>query len=87
MKKKKILRGIIVALIIIVLLTPLPIRYKDGGTVKYQAILYSVTKWHAMMNDTTKSQSDILYYEGYEVKILGITVLDNAEVVEYRYCE
>ena len=62
---------IIVAIIIAVLLLfPVPIHMKDGGSVRYQAILYSVTDYRAI-------RSPGEYATGVEVKILGITVYDN----------
>lgn len=46
MKKRK--RIIICVLLAILLLIPIPLRLKDGGTVKYQALLYSVSKVHRL---------------------------------------
>lgn len=67
--KKKIVVGIVIVLLII-LLIPFPLRYKDGGTVEYRAALYSVTNYHSVdRNDG--------YYTGIQVKVLGILVYDN----------
>jgi hypothetical protein len=54
----------------LILLIPIPIRYKDGGTVKYQAILYSITDYHAL-----RGVDD--YDTGLEIKLLGISVYEN----------
>ena len=64
--KKKILcvAGIALAL---VLLFPIPMRYKDGGSVKYQAALYSVTDVHRLAPGGG-------YEEGVVVEILGMQV-------------
>ncbi len=68
MKKK--LAKIIMVIIALILLFPVPIRYKDGGTVKYQAILYSVTDY--------KSLRGIDGYDtGIEIKILGTYSIDD----------
>lgn len=67
--KRKIVVGIVIVLLI-VLLIPFPLRYKDGGTVEYRAVLYSVTNYHAEDNGDG-------YYTGIQVKVLGITVYDN----------
>ncbi|MFT4145102.1 MAG: hypothetical protein QM644_11665 [Mobilitalea sp.] len=67
--KKKLLIGIVIILLL-VLLIPIPLRYKDGGTVKYRAILYSVTDYHAM-------DAEGGYDTGIQIKILGIQVYDN----------
>ncbi|MDF2653767.1 MAG: hypothetical protein K0R19_241 [Bacillota bacterium] len=69
MNKKRIRITIMIALALI-LLIPIPIRYKDGGTVKYQAILYSITDYHAL-----RGVDD--YDTGLEIKLLGISVYEN----------
>lgn len=53
-------------------LIPIPYRYKDGGTVKYKAVLYQVMDYHAL-DDRYESG----YYEGVVVKILGFEVYNN----------
>ena len=45
--KKKIIIAIAI-IIAVVLLFPIPMRLKDGGTVKYQAILYSISDVHRL---------------------------------------
>ena len=69
MIKKKIIR-ITIIIIALILLFPIPLRYKDGGTVKYQAVLYSITDYHALRGVDG-------YDTGIEIKILGITVYKN----------
>lgn len=70
MKKKKII--IIVAVIIFVLmLIPIPTRWKNGVT-EYKAILYKYTKVH-----TPSEISFTGYEDGWELKILGIRVGGN----------
>lgn len=65
MKKKTVaVVGIVLAL---VLLFPIPMRYKDGGSVKYQAILYSVTDVHRLAPGGG-------FEEGVIVEILGMQV-------------
>ncbi len=77
-KKKRILIiGICVA-IALVLLVPIPIRYDDGGTVKYQAILYSVTNYRKP-DSYYDPESGTSYYdfeEWVKIEILGIEVYD-----------
>ena len=67
MKKKKII--IIVAVVIFVLmLIPIPTKWKNGVT-EYKAILYKYTKVH------TPSEISLTGYEdGWELKILGFKV-------------
>lgn len=67
--KKRIIR-ITIIIIALILLFPIPLRFKDGGTVKYQAVLYSITDYNALRGIYD-------YDTGIEIKILGITVYEN----------
>ena len=73
--RKKVVTGICI-LLAIVLLIPIPMRLKDGGTVVYNAILYQVEHVHRIDPEAT-SEND--YLEGMIVKILGIEVYNNVE--------
>ncbi|MDO4794223.1 MAG: hypothetical protein Q3993_08560 [Filifactor alocis] len=70
MSKKKI--RIILFILLTVLLIPVRLRYKDGGSVRYRAGLYDVTRYHQL-----DSTSETGYRDGWKVKILGITIFDN----------
>ena len=70
MKKRATKILIIVAAII--LLFPVPLFASDGGTVRFQSILYSVTSYRAL-NETLHGGYDT----GIQIKMLGITVYDN----------
>ena len=69
MKKK--LKIIIPLIIAIILLIPIKEGYKDGGTVKYNAVLWSVTKHHSIAWDSAGNSG---HNTGITVKILGFTV-------------
>lgn len=69
MNKKRI-RIIIIIALCLILLFPITLRYNDGGTVRYQAILYSITDYHSFRGVDG-------YDTGIEIKILGITVYEN----------
>lgn len=71
-KKSKIIR-IFIVIIAVLLLVPFPIRYKDGGTVKYRAALYCVTKRHELV-------CDVGYYVGTEIEILGFEVYNDVKL-------
>lgn len=73
--KKKVMTGICI-LLAIVLLIPIPMKLKDGGTVVYNAILYRVEDVHRMDPEAT-SEDD--YLEGTIVKILGIEVYNDVD--------
>lgn len=73
--KKKVMIGISV-LLAIVLLIPIPMHLKDGGTVVYNAILYQVEDVHRMsVVDTVEDE----YLEGVIVKILGVEVYNSVK--------
>lgn len=69
--KKKIL--IIIGVIaLILLLIPVPIKLKDGGSVEYTAVLYQVTDVKKLNIDSKTG-----YEEGIIVEIFGIEVFNN----------
>ena len=68
--KKKIL--IISLLLMLVFLIPIRFQYKDGGTIEYRALLYSVKNVHRINPD----QHDD-YIEGTVVKVLGFEVYND----------
>ena len=72
MKKKMIVA--ISILLAIVLLCPIPMRLKDGGTVKYQALLYSVSDVHRLAPSVESG-----YEEGLIIEILGMQVFNNVK--------
>ncbi len=73
--KKKVMIGICV-LLATVLLVPIPMRLKDGGTVVYHAVLYQVEDVHRLAAvDTAEDE----YLEGMIVRILGMEVYNSVE--------
>lgn len=72
MKKK--LKIIISLIIAIVLLVPIKECYKDGGTIKYNAVLWSVTKHHSIADNLEGRRG---YYTGTTVRILCFEVYSN----------
>ena len=73
--KKKVMIGICV-LLAIVLLVPIPMRLKDGGTDVYHAVLYQVEDVHRLgAVDTAEDE----YLEGMIVRILGMEVYNSVE--------
>ena len=74
MKKKIIIvLGILLAAI---LLIPIPLRLKDGGTVKYQALLYSISDVHRF----APTENDVVYEDGLIIEILRLEVFNNVAV-------
>ena len=70
--KKKIIIAISI-IIAVVLLFPSRTVLKDGGTVKYTALLYSITKYHRL----APMSSGNGYDEGISIKILGLEIFNN----------
>jgi len=71
MNKKRII--IISAIILaLILLFPIPIRYRDGGSVEFRSIvnLYSITKLHALR----PIEEGEGYRAGIEIRVFGLTV-------------
>ncbi len=72
---KKLLAGICIVLALL-LLIPVPVRMKDGGSVEYKAMLYSVTDVHRINPDINSSAQ---FIEGTIVEIFGVEVFNNVE--------
>ena len=73
MKKKNVY--IVCALLAIIFLIPIPLRLKDGGTVEYKALAYSVSRVHRLAD--VKAEKE--YEEGIIIKVLGIEVYNDVE--------
>lgn len=66
------------AILALVLLLPIPMKFRDGGTTEYTAILYKISDVHAIATkeDMEKGKE---YYEGIVVEILGKEVYNNVK--------
>ena len=73
MKKKSIL--IVIILIGTILLFPIPMRLKDGGSIEYKALIYKVTKYHRL----APTESETGYIDGIGIEIFGIEIFNNTE--------
>lgn len=71
MKKRIILLVIIIA-ILLILLFPITFHLNDGGSIEFKALLYTVTKYHKLNENTQNG-----YLEGIGIEILGIEVYNN----------
>lgn len=70
MKSKKIW----IFIIALILLFPIPMRIKDGGSVRLQALLYNVTIYHKLNHATQEG-----YTKGIGVEILGVEILNTTD--------
>lgn len=71
---KKIIIITICVLLAIVLLVPIPLRLKDGGTVVYQAVLYRVEDVHRLDHNSEDG-----YIDGIVISVLGFEVYSSIE--------
>ena len=69
--KKKTLAVTAIIVVLVILLTPIRMNLKDGGSVRYKSLVYEVTKIHQLAPDADGVKP---YIDGFEVKILGMTV-------------
>ena len=70
MKKKIIL--IVVLIILLILLIPIPIKLRDGGSIEYRALLYTVTRYNKL-----DESNETKFVNGTKIEILGFEVYDN----------
>jgi len=75
MKSKKIAK-IVIIIIFLILLIPIPFKLKDGGTVEWKSLTYSISKVNSIY-----SIDDIRmgYKKGVIIKIFNITVFNNSK--------
>lgn len=71
--RKKITAGILIVLLALCCI-PIKLAYKDGGTVKYQAILWSYTRYHSISG--TDENGKTLFYEGTEFRLFPFNLFD-----------
>lgn len=76
--KKKIVT-IVIIIIALILLFPIPMRLKDGGSIRFQALLYSVTKYHKLSHTVEGG-----YIDGIGIEILGMEVYNNTDEQENK---
>lgn len=69
--KKRLFAVIAIVIVLVILLTPIRMNLKGGGSVRYKSLVYEVTKIHQLAPDVDGVKP---YIDGFEVKILGMTV-------------
>ncbi len=70
---KKVFVTVIIILLVAIFILPIPMRLKDGGTVKYQAVLYSISDVHRLV----PTENDAAYEDGLIIEILGFEIFNN----------
>lgn len=59
MKRKRFL--LLVLLFLIILFIPIKYTYKDGGTIKYCAVLWSYTDYHQITEQYDENGKEVFY--------------------------
>ena len=78
MKKKVII--VVVIIVLMILLVPIPFKLRDGGTVEWKSLTYSIANVHsiyAVGNESNKYE--LGYKEGIVIKIFNMTVYNNTK--------
>lgn len=73
---RKIIVAVIIAVVLAILLVPCRLQYKDGGSIEYKAVTYSITKYH-------RGPISGKYLDGRRIEIFGITLRDDLADIEY----
>lgn len=78
MKKKTKLITIVIVVLFIILLFPIRLQYKDGGSTAYRSIvgIYEVTNWNRIGISAENFEN---LKTGITVKLFGIKVFDNTK--------
>ncbi len=76
MKKRIII--VICVLISVILIFPIRLQIKDGGTVEYKALLYKVSDVHSYttLEEHEKGKE---FNKGIIIEILGFEIFNNVE--------
>ena len=81
MKKKIII--LIIVIVLFILLVPIPMHLKDGRTVEYKALLYTVSKVHRLnlipIEEMEKEENNKGYEDGIIIEILGFEIYNNVK--------
>ena len=80
MKLDKTFRKKVLLLLIVILtamLIPMKIHFRDGGTIEYKAVLYSVTNLHRLTSQNNRFGT----LQGTRIRVLCFNVYDDAEFI------
>lgn len=79
MKNKSIII-IVIIVVLIILLFPIPNKLKDGGTIEYKALLYTITNYHKIAPEENEKE----YLEGVKFEFLGFEIFNSLEEKEEK---
>ena len=69
--ERKTFAVITIIVVLAILLTPIRMNLKDGGSVSYKSLVYEITKIHQYNPEFDDVKP---YIDGIEIKILGMRV-------------
>lgn len=72
MKKKAIITIALILAAAVILLFPVRLLYKDGGSVEYRSLTYSITRYHRLSHEAAQG-----FETGWRIKFFGITLRDD----------
>lgn len=78
--KKKVINALIcvVIAVLVVLLFPCVYVLRDGGSIVFESLTYTVSKHHSMLYGWNNQYIENWYWVGYTVEIFGKEVFDNS---------
>ena len=77
--KKKVLAGIMIAVVLAILFVPMPIGpCKDGGTRQYSALTYKIVAWHRLHDDGIYKATKVYWFPN-NFKSVDIYLFDLSE--------
>ena len=75
--KKKLIR-ILLILFFLMILLPIEVGHvKDGGSVVYKGLIYTVKKVHSFKS--TPPEEEQQFYEGIVIKIFNVEIFNNVK--------
>ena len=63
--RKKFFVVIAIIVVLVILLTPVRMNLKDGGSVRYKALVYEVTKIHQLSPEAAKEPQNVSLHDPY----------------------
>ena len=79
--KNKTLMIVGIIVLLLILLFPIRLQLRDGGTVEYKALLYKVSKVSRLISiEEMEAEGKIKEYDkGIVIEVLGFEIFNNVE--------
>lgn len=81
MKKRTLMIALVWVMVSVILLFPARLQLEDGGSIQYRALIYRITKVHALIPEEEAMQNGKVkpYNDGIIVEIFGVKVFEHVE--------